>query len=143
MVSDYLAKIKEWGIAYKTDIALGLAIFFISAISFGLGRISIIWAPHPALEISTPRNETGGLMNVSRTQPQATPSKSLTPKTNPIGNTIGDGPYVASKSGTAYYLLGCAGAKRIKAENLITFKTEAEAAAAGYKPAGNCPGLSN
>ena len=52
------------------------------------------------------------------------------------------GTYVASKNGSAYYLENCAGAKRIKPENKIDFATEAEARAAGYKPAANCQGLS-
>ena len=52
-----------------------------------------------------------------------------------------EGTYVASKSGTKYYLPSCASAKRIKDENKVWFATEAAAAAAGYAPAANCEGL--
>lgn len=49
--------------------------------------------------------------------------------------------YVGSKSGTKYHLMTCAGAKRIKEENKVFFATAADAEAAGYSPAANCPGL--
>lgn len=51
------------------------------------------------------------------------------------------GTYMASKNGTKYYLPTCGSAKRIKAENRVWFATKAEAEAAGYGPAANCPGL--
>lgn len=51
------------------------------------------------------------------------------------------GTYLASKNGTKYYLPTCGSAKRIKAENIVWFQTKAEAEAAGYGPAANCPGL--
>jgi hypothetical protein len=51
------------------------------------------------------------------------------------------GEYVASKSGTKYYLPWCGSAKLIKEENKIWFATKAEAEAAGYAPAANCKGL--
>jgi len=51
------------------------------------------------------------------------------------------GTYMASKNGTKYYLPSCGSAKRIKAENRIWFQTKAEAEAAGFGPAANCPGL--
>jgi hypothetical protein len=49
--------------------------------------------------------------------------------------------YLASKSGTKYYLPTCAGAKRIKDENRVWFATVEEAKAKGLTPAANCPGL--
>lgn len=51
------------------------------------------------------------------------------------------GTYLASKNGTKYYLPTCGSAKRIKTENIVWFQTKAEAEAAGYGPAANCPGL--
>lgn len=49
--------------------------------------------------------------------------------------------YVASKNGKAYYLPTCGGVSRIKEENKVYFATKQEAESAGYRPAGNCPGL--
>lgn len=51
------------------------------------------------------------------------------------------GEYVASKTGTKYYLPWCGTAKRIKEENKVWFATKAEAEAAGYEPASNCKGM--
>lgn len=49
--------------------------------------------------------------------------------------------YVASKNGTKYYLPTCGTAKRIKETNQVWFASAEQAAAAGYSPATNCPGL--
>ena len=51
------------------------------------------------------------------------------------------GTYMASKNGTKYYLPTCSSSNRIKPENRVWFATKAEAEAAGYGPASNCPGL--
>ncbi|HEX2792747.1 MAG TPA: hypothetical protein VHO23_03475 [Candidatus Paceibacterota bacterium] len=50
-----------------------------------------------------------------------------------------EGRYVASKSGTKYYLPWCGTVSRIKEENKVWFATKEEAAARGYEPAANCP----
>lgn len=55
--------------------------------------------------------------------------------------TSAAGSVVASKNGTKYYLPSCSGADRISAANKVTFVSPAAAAAAGYTPAANCPGL--
>jgi len=52
------------------------------------------------------------------------------------------GKFVASKSGTKYYLPTCSGVKRIKEENKVYFDSIEEAEAEGLEPAKNCPGLS-
>src|SRR3989344_587822 len=51
------------------------------------------------------------------------------------------GRFVASKSGTKYYLPSCAAADRIAEENKIWFVSADAAAVAGYAPASNCKGL--
>lgn len=48
------------------------------------------------------------------------------------------GAFVASKSGTKYYPVGCGSAKRIKPENQVFFATEDAAVAAGYARASTC-----
>ena len=50
--------------------------------------------------------------------------------------------YVASKTGSYYYVATCSGAKRISDKNKVWFATKQEAEAKGLKPAKNCPGLS-
>ena len=59
-----------------------------------------------------------------------------TPNTQPVAHT-----YIVSKNGTKYYLPSCVGASKIKEENKVWFATVADAQAAGYGPAANCPGL--
>lgn len=45
---------------------------------------------------------------------------------------------VGSRKGKVFYADSCGGAKRIKAENLIVFKNQADALGRGYRPATNC-----
>lgn len=42
------------------------------------------------------------------------------------------------KKGKIYGLLTCSSGKRMKKENRVFFKDEAEALAAGYRPCGHC-----
>ena len=49
--------------------------------------------------------------------------------------------FVASKSGTKYYLPSCAGAERISEANKVWFVSASAASAAGYSPAANCEGI--
>jgi len=46
--------------------------------------------------------------------------------------------FVASKNGTKYYPIGCAGANRISAANKVWFASAELASIAGYAPAANC-----
>lgn len=50
----------------------------------------------------------------------------------------GVGTFVASKTGKKYFPVNCAGAKRIKDQNKVTFGSSLEAEKAGYTPAKNC-----
>lgn len=49
--------------------------------------------------------------------------------------------YVASKSGTKYYLPNCSGVARIKEANRVWYATKEEAEVVGLTPAAACPGL--
>ena len=55
--------------------------------------------------------------------------------------TVLDGPIVASKNGTKYYLVTCPGASRISTANKIFFATSSEAQKVGLSPASACRGL--
>lgn len=46
--------------------------------------------------------------------------------------------YIASKNGKMYYNIDCAGAKRIKPENQIWFKTEEDALKSGFNYSKSC-----
>jgi len=60
---------------------------------------------------------------------EATEKKSKKPKEASAANAAG---YVASKDGKKYYAADATAGKKIKEENKVHFKTEAEAEAAGY-----------
>jgi hypothetical protein len=49
--------------------------------------------------------------------------------------------FVASRTGSKYYLATCSGAKRIKEENKVWFGSREEAERAGYTKASGCAGL--
>ena len=68
-------------------------------------------------------------------------SVSKIPLTEATTSWPAGGGYVASKTGSKYYLPWCGGAKSIKVENKIQFATRADAESAGYTPAANCKGI--
>lgn len=89
-----------------------------------------------------------GQLSVNQVKEESSANKILIEKPDKIDETnskISAGelnqPIIASKSGTKYHLISCPGANQIKKENRITFASVEEARAAGYTPAGNCPGL--
>lgn len=99
--------------------ALILAILVLaSSLSFGLGYLAGLDAAMPIDDVL----ETQAISTDSTGSPQA-------------------GQVVASKSGTKYYLPGCAGADRISDANKVWFVSAEAARNAGYSPASNCEGL--
>ncbi len=109
--------------------------------SFGLGRLSVM-GEGMSQDPGSPR------VILLATSTNIVPATSTFPSVNAavitgkaVPEKVISGPYVGSKSGTKYYLTECSGAKRIKVTNKVFFATKADAAAAGYEPAANCPGL--
>ncbi len=128
MIQEWLRRIKgftsgEWGVI--------LIIVLVGALSFGLGRLSVLYGEEHSFEILYPEKETGAVLGAS--------ADKLEPATSDL--TPQEGGYVASKTGSKYHLPWCAGARTIKPENLIKFATKADAEARGYEPAGNCKGI--
>src|SRR3989344_1215374 len=140
MLADYLTRIKAWAGEYRGDIAVGLLVFFISMASFGLGRLSVLLDKHPPIQISNPADSS---QNASTTviPGDLRASSGVLPDSSLSGAASASGSYVASKNGSAYHLTTCPGAKQIKESNKVYFYTKEEAESAGYRPAGNCPGL--
>lgn len=94
-------------------MALGAIIILVGTASFGLGRLSL-------------EKEEKGSRHFSAAGVEA------------LKITDGKGSVVASKSGTAYYPEGCAGANRISPENKVTFSSAKEAEEAGLHKSANC-----
>lgn len=108
----------------------GLLVIVAACASFYLGRLSVVpvtqrAASDPVVITPAPRVET----------PVVRETGSKPPAVAAVGG------FVASKSGTKYHRADCPGASQIKPENIVRFETAAAAAAAGYTPAANCPGL--
>ena len=118
-IQDTWLKIKRF-----LDVALGeggllVIVAVVGLGAFGLGRLS-------AME------NTRAPMTAS-----AAPA-ALSTQTLPLG-----GEFVAARSGSAYYFPWCSGARSIKGENQVWFRTAAAAEKAGYAPGKNCRGLEN
>lgn len=132
MLTELVNKIKAFLKENQRDLYLAALVFLMSVASFGLGRLSAIWPERESIKIE---NVEGRESNVDAPAQNAVPPSTF--------NTLQsrEGAFVASKNGSSYHLPECPGAKQIKDENRIWFKTADAARAAGYKPAGNCPGL--
>lgn len=102
-----------------------VVVILVGIAAFGLGRLSASDAsPQPAAAQAAIASST----LISATDDEAV----VVPAT---------GPYVASKSGSKYYLTSCSAAGRISDANKVYFQSAAQAQAAGYTVAANCPGL--
>lgn len=135
MLTDLAKKIKVWLKENQRDLYLAALVFVVSVASFGLGRLSAIWPEKQPIAIEGPENE--GQMTKATTASEARQSSLSSFGLSP--STQGD--FVASRNGSSYHLPDCPGAKQIKEENKIWFQSAEAARSAGYKPAGNCPGL--
>lgn len=107
---------KEWlyrKLSLIEPYLLPIVVILVGLTAFGLGRLSVVGEGGP---------------RVMSTTAAVVASKS-------------SDKYIASKTGTKYYLPSCSGASKIKEENKVWFATVAEAQASGYTAAANCPGL--
>lgn len=103
----------------------GLILILVALGSFGLGRLTKIKALKSPIRVES-----------AVIEPTESAAVNLS-----FGQTDQDGQVVGSRQGNKYHFPWCAGAKRIKPENLIKFTSVEAAKQAGYEPAGNCPGL--
>jgi hypothetical protein len=131
-------KLKSW--LRNDQVFYGLLLVLVGLGSFALGRLSVTpVAISPALGVTFIEAKASPTVNQGKVMPagsQTVDTESSANDSPKSATTV-----VASKSGTKYHLLSCAGAKQIKPENLLTFPNSEEAERAGYTPAANCPGL--
>ena len=140
MLADDLTRIKAWAGERREDVLVAAIIITVAVGSFGLGRLSIVWAPQKPVEVIAP--DGSAAIEARVVQPaSASADKGINQAAAISGAAVSGGSFVASKSGSAYHLLNCPGAKQIKEENKIYFQSREAAERAGYHPAGNCPGL--
>ncbi|KXK00057.1 MAG: hypothetical protein UZ19_OD1000213 [Parcubacteria bacterium OLB19] len=128
-------KLKSW--LLNDQIFYGLIVILVAIISFILGQESIkndSKTAKPIVQMIEP-------INLSATIPANKTIETVNKATVDFVENDNKNQFVASKNGKRYYLKSCAGAKRIKPENLISFESRELAEAAGYTKAANCPGL--
>ena len=111
-----------------------LVIILVATLSFGIGRLSVVGNREPIKVEYDPSLAQG---QAPVTDQAATVIHSQTKPVSSVQQPTSSG-VVASKNGSKYHYLYCAGAKQIKEENKIFFATPAAAEAAGYTLAANC-----
>ncbi len=131
-----LGQIGDWIKRNQADIALVIGFVLVAAIAFGTGRLSAPEIIRNPIVIEEP-NSTSSINvygNVSQPLISAEQGSPVNSALGDIGQAAEKGTFVSSRSGTKYYWPWCSWAKRIKIENQIWFRSEAEAKAAGYSP---------
>ncbi len=136
---DMAQKIKGILGFYEGGISTTLHVFLLLGVGFAAYMLGLV---------SGPVEGQGGEVKVFSQGVRTLPNSILA--TNTLQQEPGPtnslqtltGKFVASKKGTKYHRTDCPGAQTMKDENKLYFQTEEEARAAGFAPAGNCPGLS-
>ncbi len=127
-----------------SDLYIALIIIFVGFASFGLGRLSASTGKE-TVRIYGDGQEASVASAVYSGDEESSPSVQTVVHSIVSENAgvipTGEGKYVASKNGSAYYLPSCSGASRIKDENKIWFDSKSAAEEAGYHKAANCKGL--
>ncbi len=136
---DMAQKIKGILSFYEGDISTTLHVLLLLGVGVGAYTLG---------QINGPVDGQGGGVRVFSQGVSTLPNSVLAtntlqqePSSTNVLNTL-TGKFVASKKGTKYHRTDCPGAQTMKDENKLYFQTEEEARAAGFVPAGNCPGLS-
>ena len=128
------------------DWVLLAIIVLTGTLCFGMGLIAARENPKQGDSLwieQLPNEELPGSIGTTSESYIPTPAESK-PAPQPAAAAAAlphSGAYVASKSGTKYYLPTCSGATRIKDENKVWFATKQAAEAAGYCPSSTCKGL--
>jgi len=113
----------------KQDLFLILVIMLIALIFFGIGRLS------------SPNKEPVQIMNMEKASVEDLKAPVIEQGTEETYQGDYTGKVLGSVNSDKYHLPDCPGAKQISEKNIIWFDSIEAAKKAGYKPAGNCPGL--
>lgn len=119
-MSSFLDKIKRATGLDKMAFLFSFVIIGVGLASFGIGRLSVGIGPASVSDapIMLVEGENSGFPEKRRDIPEKR--------------------YIASKNGTKYYPLGCAGGNRIKEENKIWLSSKEEAEKLGYSLSTTC-----
>ena len=134
----------RWGIVYnwisdhQSDIVLIVGIILVALISFTMGRMT---SPQSNKEPVVIENQEANILDNAEQVPKSGSGQGsdILQNENNVDNqsVISEkGIIVVSKNGTKYHWQWCSFAKKIKPENQVWFKSEAEAQKAGYTACG-------
>lgn len=124
-----LSKLKNFVKDNGSDIFVILVIILVTLIAFGIGRLT------------APKTEPIQIKNLEKASIEDLDIKNQGKVYPPATEQSDVGRVVGSKNSDKYHLPDCPGAKQISEQNKIWFDSIEAAEKAGYKPAGNCPGL--
>lgn len=114
------------------DIAFVSIAILVGAISFFLGRISVLEGQTSSVLVSLPASST---LAAPIAASSYTGDFTLKEAKAAVSTS---GAFLASKNGTKYYPNGCSAANRIKPENRVWFQSEEEAQSAGFSRTTSC-----
>lgn len=121
-------------------------IILIGLIGFGLGRLSSKYQT-AELNINSTIANTADLSKIATSEPavkaSASNNSSESKTTASVSGTVPDQPIkiIGNKNSKIYHREDCPGALKMIESNKVLFGSISAAKEAGYRPAGNCPGL--
>lgn len=122
----------------QDDIILIIGVILVSLISFAIGWTFGVSSNIPSNQSNIEIKQLNDKELKAYMKENASQKEKIGEKQNADNKEI---KIVGSENGEVYHLPWCPGAKQIKEENKIFFKSKKEAENRGYRPAKNCPGL--
>jgi len=122
------SRMGDWAKQNQGEIALVAGFILVALISFGIGYLVAPGAPKNPLIIENPQADISEVVageNIGAGESAATSQAAQTQQGNEKGLIV------ASKNSKIYHWPWCASAKKIKPENQVWFRSEAEAQASG------------
>lgn len=129
--------------SHSDSIFLVVCIMLVGLVGFGLGRLSAQYQISELNISSTLVNQTD-LNKVVTIKETDKTDKFYTAENEPeavVSRAVVNKKIVGNKNSKIYHYEDCPGALRMSETNKVFFTSVLEAQRAGYKPAGNCPGL--
>ena len=124
-----LSKIKTFVEVWSDELFLVAVVLLVGLISFGVGRLSVNPSSSNELVVEGTPVAVSEIQNLK--SEIATTNRGEAEPTTIVGN----------KSSKIYHREDCSGAQSMAEANKIYFASVAAAKEAGFRPAGNCPGL--
>jgi len=129
---------------HQESIFLMVCIMLVSLIGFGLGRLSAQYQTSE-LNISSTLVNTTDLDKIITSKPNPesfSENKNIgSASVGAVSKVVVNKKVVGNKNSKIYHYEDCPGALKMSEANKVFFTSVLEAQQAGYKPAGNCPGL--